>query len=30
MLHVEVFCAPTQPKKSYLYTRNNCQDLSVF
>jgi len=30
MLYVEVFCASTQLKKSYPYTRNNCQDLSVF
>jgi len=28
MLYVEVFCAPIQLKKSYPYTRNNCQDLS--
>jgi len=27
MLYVEVFCAPTQLKKSYPYTCNNCQDL---
>jgi len=30
MSHVEVFCAPTQLKKRYSYTRNSCQDLSVF
>jgi len=30
MLYVEVFSAPSQPKKSYAYTRNNCEDLSVF
>jgi len=29
MLYVEVFCAPIQLKKSYVYTRINCQDLSV-
>jgi len=27
MLYVEVFCAPTQLKKSYPYTRNNLSVL---
>jgi len=30
VIYMAVICAPTQLKKSYPYTRNNCQDLSGF